>query len=81
MTNPNKLAGEPMRMDAQRKSPIINNVRRYLKQEKQDLTAIQVREINRKLAYEFIETRLEIPSSSENVEKLALFIEKLEQEN
>lgn len=57
-----------------------DNNNNYIKNQAiiEDIEAMNVHEINRMLAHEFIESRLDIPASEENVEKFANLISELE---
>lgn len=46
--------------------------------EAEESGSMTVHEINKMLAHEFIETRLDAPTSEENIEKFAMFIAELE---
>ena len=59
-------------------SVLKHYVNKNNKTQTEELSIMTVHEINRMLAHEFIETRLDAPASEENVEKFANFIAELE---
>lgn len=62
----------------QQPSVLKHYVKKNNKPETEELSAMTVHEVNRMMAHEFIETRLDAPLSEENIERFANFIAELE---